>query len=175
MGKGKGKGNWEAGADGPQIARGIQHISEEGEPIPFFESIWANPGVVDGHNAPEFEISVRGADVPCEIFCSLDQYDHRVAMEHPDYITPASILLKVYEHIDQNYYKDKVVSKSNWLPVNHSMVGFRCLEGGTWKVVAEFTHGPRQFSKKMIFRCYSSKPGTECTAAVGGKRHLLVK
>jgi len=174
-GKGKGMAPLEANFGLQGGAKGVQHISEEGEPIPFFEIVWANPGVVTGHNAPEFEIVVPGANVPCEVFCSIDQYDHRVAMQHPEYISPASILLKVYEKVDQNYYKDKIVAKSNWMPINHAMVGFRAIAGGTWKVVAEFTHGPNEVAQKMIFRCYSSRPGVEATAQVGGRRHLLVK
>lgn len=190
MPKGKGQGKGMKGKmfpGAPQRSVGLQHTDEKGNPILYYETIWCNPGRVDMHTEPEFQVHVpanRGGG-PSEIIVSVDQYDQRMnltgAIAEPGTkpqlpLTPAAILLKVYEAVEQeaNLYRDKLVCKSNWLPINHAMVMWKCKGGGSFLVTCEFS-GHHDFAEKMVFRCYSSIPGVEATASKANGRHQCVR
>lgn len=161
-------------------AAGYQHISEEGEVIPFFEAVLAckgNPNVpgdqLTKHDAPEFHLEVPDQ---CEVYISFDQADRRFGMtssEEPK--PPANILLKVYERLDGNLYSNPNICRSNWMPINHSMAAFRCKKGGTFLVTVEFPTNGKESTAGGIFRCYCSQPGCVVTGfKAGQQRHKLV-
>jgi len=153
----------------------------EGANLPFFEQVFANPGVITKHNAPEFNIEFPGSQDGCEIICSFDQYDARIMMDSPVCQAPAEILLKAYVKVNDAVSgggtKDlwQMVCKSNWLPVNHSMVALHCRHGCKIKVVAEFgaAEGEAQHCEKAVFRCYCTAPNFQVYASVATRRHAL--
>jgi len=151
----------------------------EGESLPYFESCHANPGVITKHNAPEFNIEIPGNNNGCEVICSFDQYDERIQMDSPVCKRPAEILLKAYVQVNEMVGGNQAqplwqfVCKSNWLPVNHSMLSFSCRHACKIKVVAEFPDGETQHCEKALFRCYCSVPDFTVTAMVASKRHKL--
>lgn len=156
----------------------------EGEALPYFENVHANPGVITKHNTPEFNIEIAGIDqgnhLGCtEVVCSLDQYDERIMMDSPLCRRPAEVLLKAYVRVNEtvvaNGEKDlwQLVCKSNWLPINHSMLAFTCRRGCKIKIVAELPDGEPQHFEKAIFRCYCSQPNFTVAAMVAKGRHAL--
>lgn len=46
---------------------GIQHVGPDGQPLAWYEWIYANPGEVVRMNEPEFVVSVPQHAVPCEV------------------------------------------------------------------------------------------------------------
>ena len=50
---------------------GVQHVGPDGQPLAWYEWIYANPGEVVRMNEPEFVISVPQHAVPCEVCWSL--------------------------------------------------------------------------------------------------------
>jgi hypothetical protein len=161
-------------------------VTEDGYPVMhWFETIWANPGGINSHNAPEFTIPVPHQACPCEVLVSVDQVDLRGEQLTAEREPYAPILIKVYEQSDsRGYYSPTQGSfmskwipiKSNWIPIRNSMVGFCCLRGGEYKIVAEFPDRKAR-ANRMIFRCYANKPNVvnNATAAKSLQSHLLVE
>lgn len=162
--------------DGEEIQRrGVQHVGPDGQPLAWYEWIYANPGEVVRMNEPEFVISVPQHAVPCEVVCSIEQFDPRMLMKRPGRPEAVPILCKVYEKVDgENLYSDQLVCRSNWLPVRDSMVAFSVNRGGEYLIVAEL---PQETShvERMIFRCYASQPYVMVAAHRMTRRHLLAK
>jgi hypothetical protein len=164
-------------------ASSYQHLSEEGEVIPFFEAVLACKGVpfeITKYHAPEFDIQVPDE---CEIYLSFDQADRRKVGDDGfglklagDYAAPASLLIKVYEKCDGNFYYNPYVARSNWLPMNHSMAAFRCKRGGRFLVEVGFPSNKVEAIAGGIFRCYCSKPDCIVTgfSTAGKERHKLL-
>jgi hypothetical protein len=158
-------------------AVGYQHLSEEGDVIPFFEAVLAckgEPIEITIDTAPEFDIVVPDQT---EVYLSFDQRDRREGMVHAgNPRPPASIMIKVYERFDGNLYNNPYVAKSNWLPINHSMAAFRVKRGGRFLVEVCFPAGKPESISGAIFRCYSTKPGVIVTgfSTAGKKRHGLI-
>lgn len=46
---------------------GVQHVGPDGQPLAWYEWIYANPGEVVRMNEPEFVVSVPQHAVPCEV------------------------------------------------------------------------------------------------------------
>jgi hypothetical protein len=185
-GFGKGKGGWDFGQTSGMRPEWQptqrQSTYVEGERLPYFQSVHANPGDITKHNAPEMTIDLPHSE--CEVIVSFDQYDERIKMESPACKRPAEILLKAYVKVNDTIIKGteedlwQMVCKSNWLPVNHSMLAFSCRHGCKVKVIAEFadggaTSGASQHCEKAIFRCYCTVPDFICTVGVATKRHCL--
>lgn len=158
---------------------GMQFPMSDGERVPYFQSVHANPGAMTRHNAPEFNIEIPGDHDGCEIFCSFDQYDRRIMMDSPECQAPADILLKAYVKVNDAVYdhgqKDlwQLCCKSNWFPCNHSMIGFTCRHGCKIKVVAEFPDAEADAVEKAVFRVYCNVPNFTVSAMVAKKRHAL--
>mmetsp|Transcript_108112 Transcript_108112/g.187627 ORF Transcript_108112/g.187627 Transcript_108112/m.187627 type:complete len:690 (+) Transcript_108112:127-2196(+) len=189
MGKGMGKGAMDTKKkmlDGRSF--GVLNTDQTGTPLLYYETVWCCSGQVDMHNEPEFQVfvpaNIHGVN-PTEIIISVDQYDQRMNLtgaEPPPGIkqdwlpTPSALLLKVYEGYEtsMDLYRDKLVCKSNWLPINHAMVMFKCKRGGSYKITCEFPDHNHS-AEKLVFRCYSSIPGVEATAATATARHKLVR
>lgn len=153
----------------------------QGETLSYFERVFANSGVLTRHNPPEFNIEIPHSSNAntCEVIVSFDQYDERIQMDSPARAPPAEILLKAYVMVNtgvyQNAQKDlwQFVCKSNWLPINHSMLAFSCRHACKIKIVAEFPDGEVQHTEKAIFRCYCSIPNFSISAMVANKRHAI--
>jgi len=129
---------------------------------------------VSADNEPEFVVRVPEQNVPCEVVASVEQLDSRMLMTTTVRHPPAAILVKVYEHVEgRKYYSKDLVCRSNWLPLRDSMVAFTVRRGGEFRLVAEF---PDQTSRveRMIFRCYTSRPGCIVTASAALMKHSLV-
>eukprot|EP00928_Gymnodinium_smaydae_P087374 TRINITY_DN71644_c0_g1_i1.p1 TRINITY_DN71644_c0_g1~~TRINITY_DN71644_c0_g1_i1.p1 ORF type:complete len:778 (+),score=156.82 TRINITY_DN71644_c0_g1_i1:146-2479(+) len=145
---------------------------------PWFEWVYANGGDITRHNMPEFSVRVPDYLCPCEIVCSIEQVDLRMAQTSPDRPRPAAVLCKVYENVSgSQYYSKDLVCKSNWLPIRDAMVAFCVRNGGEFKIVAEFTDergAPKTKINRMIFRCYSTKPNVTVSAGASSMRHALV-
>jgi len=155
-------------------ARGMQHLGPDGSPLPWYEWVFANPGEVTRHNAPEFSVRVPETDVPCEIVCSIEQLDSRMQMKSPQKDESVPLIVKVYENVEgDQYYSKDLVCRSNWIPVRDSMVAFQVTRGGEFKIVAEFPDGKSKVGR-MIFRCYASRPNVMVTANTMFRSHLLV-
>jgi len=155
--------------------KGVQHVGPDGQPLAWYEWIYANPGEVVRMNEPEFVVSVPQHAVPCEVVCSIEQFDPRMLMKEPGRPEAVAILCKVYEKVDgENLYSDELVCRSNWLPVRDSMVCFSVTRGGEYLIVAEL---PQETShvERMIFRCYASQPYVMVAAHRMTRRHLLAK
>lgn len=154
---------------------GIQHLGPDGVPLPWFEWVWFNPGVVKVTNQPEFSIIVPETAVPCEIVASLEQLDTRMLMDTPMRQKQSAVLVKVYELINgQNYYSKDMVCRSNWLPIRDSVVSFVVKQGGTFKLAASFPDAKSR-AERMIFRCYATSPMVTVTAAKATYTHLLIQ
>lgn len=150
-----------------------QRRAADGSALAWFEFIHANPGEVTTHNEPEFNVIVPSLAVPCEVVCSVEQIDPRMLMTTPDRLTPAAILVKVYEKVGgRDFYSKDLVCKSNWIAVRDSVVAFKVTEGGEFKLVAELPHGAKV--PRMVFRCYSTKPNVQVTAGTAYARHSVV-
>jgi len=155
--------------------KGVQHVAPDGQPLAWYEWIYANPGEVVRMNEPEFVVSVPQHAVPCEVVCSIEQFDPRMLMKEPGRPEAVAILCKVYEKVDgENLYSTELVCRSNWLPVRDSMVCFSVTRGGEYLIVAEL---PQETShvERMIFRCYASQPYVMVAAHRMTRRHLLAK
>lgn len=162
-------------------ARGIpRNAFSRQMPSVWTEVVYANPGVVTKHNEPEFLLNIpvdhfthpHGA----EVYCSLDQFDHRVDMDSPRREAPAALMLKVYEEAGRkDQYKSRIVCKSNWLPMNHSMVGFHCRHACKLLIETAFPIAQNESAKRLVFRCYSSCPGVTVAANPAKKQHQLVE
>lgn len=167
---------------------GVLNTDSTGKPLLYYETVWCCSGMVNMSTEPEFNVVVP-ANVhevdgnPTEIIVSVDQYDQRMNLTGADppvgmkvdwLQQPAAILLKVYEKCDFDLYRRQITCKSNWLPINHAMVMWKCKRGGSFKITCEFPDHA-QYAEKLVFRCYSSIPGVEATAATATARHKLVR
>lgn len=151
----------------------------QGEMPAYCGQVHCHDGPISKHNAPEFEIRIsEGMDVECEVVCSFDQYDQRRMMDSPECEAPADILLKAYVKIGETFANKRpldvwhYVCKSNWLPINHSMVAFHCRGACRIKVVAEFPNEQEQTIEKAIFRCYCSIPDFSVAPSAMKKRNV---
>ena len=61
--------------------------------------VFANPGEIVRNNEPEFMVTVPQHAVPCEVVCSIEQFDPRMLMKTPGRPEPVPILCKVYEKV----------------------------------------------------------------------------
>lgn len=156
----------------PELVEG--RLAPDGSPLMWYEHVHATKDEVTRHNEPEFTIRVPDNECPIEIVCSVEQYDTRLSMTTPQRDMPEAILAKAYEGMGGNYYSAELVAKSNWVHMRDSMVAFCCKRGGEYKIVAEFP-SKRSHVARMVFRCYSSKPGVMVSAGVATTRHLLVE
>lgn len=123
----------------------------------FFETIFANPGMVTERSPPE--VSVRTPDLPCEVVVTVQQTDSRITQVGPDRKRYVPILMKVYESLDDsgaelNLFSAEMTCKSNWLPIRDSMVAFSSARGGHYKIMVEMPKHAR--CDRLIVRCYSS-------------------
>mmetsp|Transcript_33416 Transcript_33416/g.76343 ORF Transcript_33416/g.76343 Transcript_33416/m.76343 type:complete len:860 (-) Transcript_33416:80-2659(-) len=162
--------------DGQKLGSGtgFQHRSPEGVPLMYFEWVFACPGKITRDNEPEFSVSVPEHQVPCEIIASIDQVDMRGEMTGYDFPDQAAIVVKVYECVDRNHFYSKdLVCKSNWIPIRNAMVAFNCTRGGEFKITAEVPYADT-VCQRMVFRCYSSRPGVQVNAAAALRRHVVV-
>lgn len=151
---------------------GMTHNSDVAS-HPWFEWVYANPGDVSCHNEPEFIVKVPHNEAPCEIIASVEQLDPRMCMTTTQRSPTEAILVKVYEHVQENCYSRLLVCRSNWLPVRDSMVAFTAMRGGEFRLVAEFA-SPVIMVNRMIFRCYASKPNVSVSAGAAIMKHCLV-
>lgn len=150
-------------------------LAPDGSPLMWYEWVHACGDEVTRHNEPEFTIRVPDDICPVEIVASIEQGDTRMTMKSPQRKSPEAILAKVYEGAGSpNCFSSVLVCKSSWTRTRDSMVAFCCRRGGEYKVVAEFPTKQSQVHR-MIFRCYSSKPGVVVSAGVATTRHLLVE
>jgi len=153
---------------------GFQHRSPEGVPLLYYEWVFACPGKITRDNEPEFSVQVPEHQVPCEIIASVDQVDMRGEMTDYTFPEPEAIIVKVYECVDRNhFYSKKLVCKSNWLPIRNAMVAFNCTRGGEFKIIAEVPSA-QSVCKRMVFRCYASRPGVQVNASAALRRHVVV-
>jgi len=166
---------WEDLTGSDFLRKGVQHLAMDGTPLAWYEWVFANPGDIARQNEPEFSIQVPQNDVPCEIICSIEQFDPRMLLSEPKRPACVPILCKVYEKVEgENYYSDQIVCRSNWLPVRDAMVAFSVRRGGEFLITAELPDGKRHINR-MIFRCYASRPNVMVAAHKMSRRHLLVK
>lgn len=140
------------------------------QPI-FFEWVFANPGIVSERTPAEFDIVLP--HTPCEVVATVEQMCPRIAQVGLYRKPQAAILLKVYEHLNDNVYASTLICKSAWKPVRGAMVAFKSLQGGTFKVVAEMLEEER--CERLIMRCYTSVSSAMVTASNGMRKHLLAK
>jgi hypothetical protein len=140
------------------------------------EWVYANPSEVTIHNIPEFSIRVPERDVPCDVIASIEQLDPRMLMTDAKLEQPAAFMAKVYEAVEghRNCYSQDLVCRSNWLPVRDAMVAFTVVRGGEFKILAEM-YGRHTTVNRMVFRCYTSRPGVIVSAATSTIRHMLVE
>jgi len=140
----------------------------------WFEWVFANPGEVSADNEPEFTVRVPEHTVPCDIVISVEQLDSRMLMRTTRREDPTALLLKVYEHVEaRRFYSQDMICRSNWLPVRDAMVAFTVLQGGEFKIVVEFPDLNIKIDR-LIFRCYTSRPGCMITASTALTSHQLV-
>eukprot|EP00443_Scrippsiella_acuminata_P020971 CAMPEP_0115188710 /NCGR_PEP_ID=MMETSP0270-20121206/11149_1 /TAXON_ID=71861 /ORGANISM="Scrippsiella trochoidea, Strain CCMP3099" /LENGTH=731 /DNA_ID=CAMNT_0002601897 /DNA_START=67 /DNA_END=2259 /DNA_ORIENTATION=- len=153
-----------------------QHgASPMGAQLPWFEWVFANPGHVSAHNEPEFTVRVPDHQCPCEIVANVEQLDPRMLMKTAEREPCKSLLVKVYELLeDRNRYSSELVCKSNWLPLRDTMVAFKVLRGGEYRLVVEFARHEMGGVNRMIFRCYSSRPNVNVSASAAMYRHVLI-
>lgn len=140
----------------------------------FFETIFANPGVVTERSPPE--ISVRTPDLPCEVVVTVQQMDSRITQVGPDRKPYVPILMKVYESLDDSgaqldLFSAEMTCKSNWLPIRDSMVAFSSAKGGYFKIMVEMPKHAR--CDKLIVRCYSSVQSVDFHVNPSYSRHHL--
>ncbi|OLQ02963.1 Phosphoribosylaminoimidazole carboxylase, chloroplastic [Symbiodinium microadriaticum] len=155
--------------------RGVQHVGTDGQPLAWYEWVFANPGEIVRNNEPEFVVTVPQHAVPCEIVCSIEQFDPRMLMKSPGRPQAVPILCKVYEKVNiENTYSDHLVSRSNWIPVRDAMVAFTVTRGGEYLIVAELPSGTSRV-ERMIFRCYASQPHVMVAAHKMSRKHRLVE
>lgn len=150
-------------------------LAPDGSQLMWYEWVHACADEITRHNEPEFTVRVPDDACPIEIVASVEQGDPRMGMKSPVRPAPEAILAKVYESAGApNCYSVEMVCKSNWVRMRDSMVSFCCRRGGEYKIVAEFP-SKRSHVPRMIFRCYSSKPGVMVSAGVATVKHLLVE
>jgi len=155
--------------------KGVQHVGADGQPLAWYEWVFANPGEVVRQNEPEFVITVPQHAVPCEVVCSVEQFDPRMLMKTPGRPEAVPILCKVYEKVDgENCFSSQLVGRSNWIPVRDAMVAFSVTRGGEYLIVAELPDGTSHV-ERMIFRCYASHPYVMVAARKMSRKHLLVQ
>mmetsp|Transcript_126483 Transcript_126483/g.316207 ORF Transcript_126483/g.316207 Transcript_126483/m.316207 type:complete len:771 (-) Transcript_126483:40-2352(-) len=136
----------------------------------FFEHVFAIDETVTEHRPPEFGVVLPG--IPCEVVATVEQTCSRISQVGPDRRPYTAILLKVYEQVDGNYYSSDLICKSGWVPARDSMVAFKSLKGGTFKIIAEMLKGEK--CDRLIFRCYTSVSSAMITAAGSTRQHVLV-
>mmetsp|Transcript_96066 Transcript_96066/g.228768 ORF Transcript_96066/g.228768 Transcript_96066/m.228768 type:complete len:768 (+) Transcript_96066:95-2398(+) len=172
----EGAGTEGAEFDSSEVRRkGVQHVGSDGKPLAWYEWVFANPGEIVRNNEPEFMVTVPQHAVPCEVVCSIEQFDPRMLMKTPGRPEPVPILCKVYEKVDgENLFSDQLICRSNWMPVRDSMVAFSVTRGGDFLIVAELPDGTSHV-ERMIFRCYASQPYVTVAAHRMTRRHLLAR
>lgn len=164
------------------LQAGISRVSApsfEGVQLPWFQSTRTTSGPISKHNAPEFTIEIPTmGENGCELLCSLDQYDHRTLMDSPTLLRPAEIRLKAYVVVNDTMIGNRAdqlyqfVCKSNWLPINHSMIGLHCRHGCKIKIIAQFPDGEHVQAEKAVFRAYCTVPDFTLSVMVHKSRDL---
>lgn len=149
-------------------------VTQEGDlAMHWYEQVYANAGSITRHNTPEFTVTVPGGSSPCEVVCSVEQMDARLMQqttERPEY---AAVLVKVYEQVSGQYYSQDMVCKSNWIPIRDSMVAFSVKNGGQYKLETMLP-SKNTVVNRMVFRCYTNRPGVMVSAVPASMQHMLV-
>lgn len=134
------------------LAQGMPEIRLLGSRRPLFDTMYAHVETIRSETVPEFKISVKDGQAPCEIYVCCSQIDLRMRTQERTPQVP--MLVTAHEYVPGKLNGWAFVAKSSYEPERDAGLVFKALRPGDYLILLQIPMGS-EFTK-MIFRCYAT-------------------